>query len=58
VRRHRGRTAGGNFGGNRIDDFDIEVGGLQRKLGTIAMQKHIGQDRYRVAALDHAMDMA
>jgi sialic acid synthase SpsE len=41
-----------------IGDFDIEVGGLERKLGAVAVQKHVSEDRNRIAALDHAMDMA
>src|SRR5262249_37395775 len=55
---HGGRAARGDLSSDGVDDFDIKVSGLQRKFGAVAVQKHIGEDRNRVAALDHTMNVA
>src|SRR6516164_8049679 len=58
MRWHGRRAARGNLGSDRVDHFDIKVSRFQRKLGAVAVQQHVGKDRNRIAAFDHAMDMA
>jgi hypothetical protein len=55
---NRCRPAGSAFGGQRFRHFEIEVGRLQRELGTVGAQQHVAEDRNGVAALDHTMDVA
>src|SRR5215472_10978816 len=57
MRWHGRRAARGNLGSDRVDHFDIKVSRFQRKLGAVAVQQHVGKDRNRIAAFDHAMDM-
>ena len=58
VRRHGGRAAGADLGRDRLGHFEVEIGGLEGKLGLLGPDQHVGEDRNRVAALDHAMDVA
>ena len=58
VRRHRGGAAGRDLGGDRIGDFEIEIGRLQAELALVGLDQHVGEDRDGIAALDHAMHVA
>ena len=58
VRRHGGRAARADLGGERLGDLEIEVGRLEGEPRLICLDQHIGQDRYRVAALDDTVDVA
>jgi hypothetical protein len=56
--RHRGRSAGARLGGDRLDHFEIEIGGLQGQGRAVGPDQHIGQDRNGIAPLNHAVDVA
>src|SRR6185295_5457559 len=58
VRRHRCRAARAHLGGDGFGDFQIEVGRLEAELRLLRLDQHVGENGYRVAALDHAMDVA
>ena len=55
---HGGGAARRHLGGDAVDDFEIEVGGLQAELALLGLDQHIGQDRDGVAPFDHAVDVA
>ena len=54
---HGCRAPRPDLGRDRLDDFELEIGGLERQLGMICLDQHIGENRNGVAAFDHAMDM-
>jgi hypothetical protein len=58
VRRHGGRAAVADFGGERFDDFEIEVGRLQAEAGILRPQKHVAEDGNRIATFDDAMNVS
>jgi hypothetical protein len=58
VRRHGGGPARRHLGGDGLGHFEIEIGGLEGQLRFVGLDQHIGQNRDRVAPLDHAMDVA
>jgi hypothetical protein len=46
-----------HLGGGRLGDFEVEVGSLHLQDRARRVQEHVGQDRDRVAAFDHAVDV-
>ena len=58
MRRHGGRAALGDVGGDGFGRLEVEVGALQRQSAVRGLDQHVGQDRDRVAPLDDAMDVS
>ena len=50
--------AGETSAGDRLDDLEIEIGGLQAQRRLLGPDQHVGEDRNGVAPLDHAMHVA
>ena len=53
--RHRGGAGLRHFGGNALDDLDVEIGGGQLELTVASLEQHVGEDRNGVPALDDAL---
>jgi hypothetical protein len=58
MRWHRGRAGGSGFRRQRLRYLKIEVGGLERQPGIFGADQNVTENRNRVAALDHTMDVA
>ncbi|MFK4607304.1 hypothetical protein ABIF57_006756 [Bradyrhizobium diazoefficiens] len=58
VRRHGGGAGSRGFRGQGFRHLEVEVGRLQRQFRVLGPDQHIAEDRNRIAALDHAVDMA
>ncbi len=47
-----------DFRGERLGDFEVEVGRLQAQAGVLRPQEHIAENGDRIAAFDDAMNVA
>lgn len=57
MRRNRRGASLLHHGGRRFIDLKIKIGGLEREACALSLQKHVRQNRYRVAAFHDAVDV-
>src|SRR5262249_33645841 len=57
VRRHGGGTRLLHLGVQRLDDLDVEIGGLQLEPVLAGADQHVRQNRNGITALHHAVNV-
>ena len=58
VRRHGGGPGRADLGRDRLDDLEVEIGGLERELRLVRADQHVGENRDGIAPLHDPVHMA